>query len=116
MKTEVPSYNVIMWDINRNRVMYYDIIPYLLRCWEKYSVNKLPKTFEEFMKFIDHECKYQYWARCEYEFLIGSWPPTDDRIKIDVYDQVKNNLEVVTKVFMDYILRNTNDETSNDVI
>lgn len=116
MKREVPSYNVIIWDVNRSEIKYYDIIPYLLMCWceEKKRKKKLwngldvettrmPNTFDEFKKFIDKECKYHFWSRCEYEILIGSWPPTDNRIKIDVYEQIKHNIDVVTKILMDYL-------------
>lgn len=106
------SYNVIVWDINRGKVDYFDILPYLIRCWrdeekrkikfwDGQGIDRMPSTFDEIKNFINKESKYQFWSRCEYEVLISSWPSSDKQEKIDVYDQIKNNLDIITKIFIE---------------
>jgi len=67
--------------------------------------TKMPETFDEFKSFILSRSLYNFWARCEYEVIITGWPQQKRERKIDVYDQIKHNIDVVTKVFMDNVLK-----------
>lgn len=97
----MKQFNVIVWDINSKKFVLYNVIPYLAN---KYKETKTkPKTFEEFKVFIDKESKYQWWSRCEYEIVLQSWPKGDIENKIDVYLQVKMNIDVITKLLMDEV-------------
>lgn len=121
------SFNVIIHDFNSGKFEPYDIIPHLINCYNKKS-NK-PKTFDEFKEFIKNESLYQWWARCEYEIILGPWPyttsPSEDYRKrgendieawkehwkkhlkeckkIDVHNQVMMNLDIITEIFMSCI-------------
>ena len=118
-KKNIMPYNVIIWECGRDHISYYDIMPYLKNCWKdekkrKYKTwnrdfskkenekdyTKMPETFDEIKKFILCNSRYMFWARCEYEVIIQDWPCQKKSEKIDVYQQIKENIDVVTMVFM----------------
>lgn len=113
----------------------YDIMPYFI---EEYNTeDNKPITFEQFKDFIRHKSLYQFWGKCEYEFLIGSWPYgsykmknklkefltpefdiedskqnidflniiTEDMEKVDIHQQIMMNLDIITKVLMDNVIK-----------
>lgn len=55
----------------------------------------MPKTWEEFKEFVRVESLYHFWARCEYEIILKSWPNGDIEKKIDIYDQIMSNIDLV---------------------
>ena len=119
------EFNVIVHNINSGEFEPYNIIPHLVSQYQE-KTNK-PKTFNEFKKFIKNESLYEWWARCEYEIVLSPWPYTlspsekgkeednveawkehwkkhlDECQKIDVYHQVRINLDVITNLVMDSI-------------
>lgn len=116
MKRKIPPYKVILWDVNRDNVEYYDIMPYLVECWKeekkrKHKIwnrdsednTKMPETFDEFKKFVLGESQYRFWSRCEYEIIVTGWPIQKHEEKIDAFDQIEANIDVLTKHFMEYI-------------
>lgn len=122
MKRKIPPYYVINWNVNCDNIVYYDVMPYLVSCWKeekkrkhklwndgiteinvKKDTTKMPEKFDEFKKFITKYAMYRYWARCEYETIVTGWPVGKHEHKLDVYEQIKMNIDVVTKHFMDYI-------------
>lgn len=72
-KEPIPFY-VLNEDINTHKFEAYDVIPYFVREYYDTTQSKRPKTFDEFRKFVEGKSLYRYWARCEYEILLGSWP------------------------------------------
>ena len=97
------KFNVIWLDINTNKMMEYDIIPHLKRCYDAKKKNERPKTFNEFKSFIIAESRYQWWARCEYEIILLDWPIQKTKEKWDIYKQVMMNIDVITRLFMEHI-------------
>lgn len=98
------KYNVILWDINKREFVSYDIFPYLKKAYqESKEREEEPKTFEEFKEFVRKESMYMWWGRCQYEILISDWPSQSKIEKIDVYYQVMNNIDAITKLFMEEI-------------
>ena len=102
----MKSFNVIWWDFNKKEPEPYDIIPYLVDCYE--NKTKRPKTFEEFKKFIEHESAYMWWSRCEYEILIQKWPPfkEDESKKWDIHMQVMMNIDIIAQILMEEVYGN----------
>lgn len=96
----MKEYNVITYDFNSRKFEKYDVIPYFLGAYEKMKKSKRPKTFEDFKKFVQGESMYQFWARCEYEVILMSWPGQDKTEKIDVHYQIMQNLDLVTEIVM----------------
>lgn len=93
------KYNVIVWDINKKEFVPYDIFPYLKR--EFLNSKETPYTFEEYKDWIKRRALYQWWGRCEYEIILSDWPGMIKTKKIDVYYQVMNNIDTITKLFME---------------
>lgn len=101
------EYRVITWDFSTDRVKHYDIMPYLYRRLEEKKKRKQitlkDLTLEKLKEFIDDESKYQFWARCQYEVILSSWPPRENgrRHKMDVYEQIHMNLDNIAKLMYD---------------
>lgn len=103
MNLEIQNFNVIVSDFNTKEFKSYNVIPYFIQCYKK--AKQKPKTFEEFKEFIKKEGMYMYWARCQYEIVLVHWPykednPLDNCKKIDVWWQIENNIDLVTRVLM----------------
>ena len=99
-KKEVLKFNVLIYDFNSKKVKSYDIMPYLRRCYKEWADK--PSTFEEFKKFILEECRCQFWSRCEYELVVNSFPESKE-IKIDIYQQIMMNIDLITKILMEEV-------------
>lgn len=99
----MKSFNVIINDFNKGTFEPYDVIPYLMREYNK--AEHKPSTFDEFKDFVDKKAKYQWWARCEYEIILSDWPGQRHRSKVDVYHQVMMNIDVVTEILMENVIK-----------
>lgn len=97
------QFNVLNWDINKNQLETYDVLPYFRREYEKCKKEEKLVTVDEWKKFIESNGRYRYWSRCEYEIIISPWPPQkkDVSVKIDVWQQIKNNLDLIVKLLME---------------
>ncbi len=101
------EYRVITWNFSTDRVEHYDIMPYLYRRLEekrkKRQIVLKDLTLEKLKEFIDNESKYQFWARCQYEVILSSWPPRENgrKHKMDVYEQIHMNLDNIAKLMYD---------------
>lgn len=95
----MKHFNVIIESSNQFKP--YDIIPYLIECYKKQKDK--PKTFEEFKKFIKSCGMYRWWSRCEYEIVLQSWPTGRLEQKIDVYQQLMMNIDLVVEIVMDEV-------------
>lgn len=89
--------------------------PEIKKFFEKHvwSVEyKKCNSLEELIEYsierrLDRLCMYYFWAKCEYEVIVSSWPPREgSERKIDVYDQLKENWDIFRKlVFKELKLR-----------
>jgi len=94
----MKNFNVIIFDFNSKKFESYNVIPYLVDCYN--NSNNKPKTFDEFKEFIRKQAMYQWWSRCQYEIIISNWPPSGIEEKWDVYKQVMMNIDIVTNIVM----------------
>lgn len=92
------SYNVITWEFNSDSIEFYDIMPYL---YHKYEQLEKKLSFDELKEFIDKEARYMYWSRCEWEVIVTGWPQQKNTYKLDVYEQIKMNLDVIAELMWD---------------
>lgn len=101
MKTN--SFFVVYY--NNGELKKYDIIPYLVDKYESLSRKNRPnlRLYNSVKEFIVKECRYQFWSRCEYEIIISSWPNEINKKKIDVYDQIVLNIDIITKILTSYL-------------
>ena len=71
---EQKKFNVLLRDFNKKEPTFYDVLPYFRREWEERYKDIPVKTKEDLKKWIKDRSQYQFWSRCEYEFLIAKWP------------------------------------------
>ena len=71
---EQKKFNVLLRDFNKKKPIPYDVLPYFRREWEERYKDIPVKTKEDLKKWIKGLSQYQFWSRCEYEFLIAKWP------------------------------------------
>lgn len=109
----MKQFNVIFYDFNKNKMIPYDVMPYLVDCYEKAKKGKKPTTREEFRKFIDRESAYMYWARCEYEIILSDWPNQSTEEKWDIYRQIMMNIDIITDLLMESVCKETSSKKNS---
>lgn len=87
------KFNVLTF--SNGKIQEYDILPYFRGAWkEKYNKEQKDKIkaakykakrMQLFSEWVRGRSQYMFWARCEWEMLIGSWPYGSKRIN----DQMK---------------------------
>ena len=89
---------VLLHDFNTDRIELFNIFQshnFL------YGVMKaLEKTnYNEFRNEINNWLMYSFWSKCEYEIVCGGLfvEQPEHLEKIDVYYQVKNNVDVLSR-------------------
>ena len=83
----VQVFNVLWLNFSTKKVEYYDVLPYFRDCWKDKCYKdevKAIKSFDQLKEWIIGKSRYMYWARCQYEFLIASWPFGGKRLKDDM--------------------------------
>lgn len=89
----LKKFNVLTF--SNGKIREYDILPYFRDSWkEKYNKEEKDKIKaakyqakrkELFKQWVRGRSLYMFWARCEWEMLIGSWPygskNIDDQMK-----------------------------------
>ena len=88
------EFNVLVWNINSSSLEPYDVLPYFRNCWkEKYNKDNRTKINEAkteserkalLKEWINGKSMYMFWSRCQWEFLVASWPFGLYRLKNDV--------------------------------
>lgn len=99
---ELKPYNIITESLIKDMVKnvgkkYYDLDT------SKYDVLDSKKKF---MRLLEHELMYRYWSKCEWEFICSNWTGKDFEQKVDVYDQLKPNLEVIADLLINALCIN----------
>lgn len=106
--TKDKHFYTIVYNVNSRRPEAYDVIPYILNEIKEQRKRKYDKLIiksnEDLKNAILRIAKYQFWARCEYEVIINEWPyqesdPMKNSCKIDVYEQIKMNIDVIVDIF-----------------
>ena len=91
------KFNVLEYNFTAKIVDYYDVLPYFRHCWKDKGFNfdkKDVKSKNDLKKWIARSSHYQYWARCEYEFLIASWPFGSYQFKQDMSELLKQGVNL----------------------
>lgn len=97
---KMKKFNVLYWDFNDANPSSYDVLPYFREEYEKLKEAHRPKTKEEWEVFVSQRGMMRYWARAEYEVIIKQWPPTDKAYKLDIWQQIKANLDLIVEILM----------------
>jgi hypothetical protein len=97
----MKEFNVLQWEFNDKKPSYYDVLPYFRQEYKSCKKKDRPITKEQWVEFVRRKGKYRYWARCEYEVIVSQWPPTDKSYKLDVWEQIEANLDLIVKILME---------------
>lgn len=108
-RNQIPFY-VIVDNVNRQDFERYDVMPYLVRCYDDTKKANRPKTYEEFKAFVESNSAYMYWARCEWELCLSGWISKTKTTKIDVHYQIMMNIDVVVNLLMENLGINGKDK------
>lgn len=93
----MKPFNVIYFDSNKRKFIPYDIMPDLIKSYNR------AKPVTDIREFVNSALMRRFWARCEYEVILEDWPCQRVHSKIDIYWQAKQNFDLVVKVFEDNI-------------
>jgi len=90
---------VLNYNFNDKKIELFNIFR---SCRFNDGVEKLLKkytTFDNFLKELNNLAMYCFWCKAEYEIMCGDlFPKTIEELeKIDVYYQIKENMEVLAK-------------------
>lgn len=98
MKTKHNVFNVLYMDFSSKIVKPYDVLPFFRDCWRSGKYNKEEKakiketeSKELLKKWIENRSSYMFWARTEWEFLIGAWPYGSKRMYDDFKEFIPTN-------------------------
>ena len=92
------KWNVLFHDFNKDEIIPYNIFydDFVLDL-SKYLKKQKSYNFEDIKEYINKWAMYQYWSRTEYEIIVSGLHTKAKDFKIDVYTQIKMNLDRVTE-------------------
>ena len=99
-KPLIKEFNVIIHNPNSNKFEKYNVIPYFINCYKSQKKDK-PVTYEQMKAFVTSRSMYQFWARCQYEVILSDWPCCKNTHKLDVHEQIMNNIDLITTIVID---------------
>lgn len=105
----MTKFNVLLYDDNRKQATPYDVVPYFVREWndtrhEAFGKSNI-KTKSDFKAWVMNESQYEFWGRCQFEFLMAPWPYRTDTLedelyKIDVHEQIMLNIDTLVDILI----------------
>ena len=94
----LKKFNVLTF--SNGKIRTYDVLPYFRNSWkEKYNKEEKDKIKaakynakrkELFKQWVIGRSKYMFWARCEWEMLLASWPFGSYRFRNEMKEFLKN--------------------------
>lgn len=97
----MTQFNVLWWDFNKPEPTPYDVLPYFRREYESCKKKDRPVTKEQWKEFVEGKGSYMFWARAEYEIIVSQWPPTDKHKKVDIWQQIEPNIDLIVSLLME---------------
>lgn len=95
------KFNVLIWDTNTDRLTTYDVLPYFRKEYKECRKKDKPVTREQWHQFVKSKGMYMFWSRCEYELIILPWPSKNKEVKIDVWQQIASNIDLIVDILME---------------
>lgn len=97
------EYYVLNEDFNTHKIEPYNILGGTWISEYVYKNKKKFKSHDELKELLRIEFMSKFWSRAEYEILIGGlfvkYP--DEFEKIDIWEQIKPNLDLITSYIED---------------
>ena len=92
---------VLRYDINKRKIIYFNIFDYWKLVEEIDSHLSENFDYDDFVDFLETELSYYFWARSENEVAVGDTVEPRTLQKIDIYDQLIPNIEILADYIMD---------------
>lgn len=96
-KTETV-FNVIWYDINKNKFEPYNVLPHFINSYNKVKNKRKSESKESFKQWVLAESMYHFWSRCEYEILLSDWPSQTTTEKWDIHAQIVMNIDTIVGI------------------
>lgn len=92
---------VLRYDINKNDLVYFNIFNYgeLVKAINKQLSENF--DYDDFVDFLKSELLYIFYARSQNKIAVGDTIEPHNLEKIDVYDQLIPNIEILADYIMD---------------
>ena len=109
-----PKFYAFYKDFNNKKITKIDVLSAIwdepLMYYDFKGTHKI-STKEECKKFLENELRYHFWGKCEWEVIVCDWPcgetvDSSNPVKIDVWDQIKPNIDIITDLVWDYLVVN----------
>lgn len=84
------QWNVFNYNINKNEIEVFNIFDHGRFCKDVKDSLKKCETKEEFSTQLKRNLTYYYWAKCEWEVIVTSWPP---RINAEEFERLTDESE-----------------------
>ena len=100
----MTQFNVLEYNFNSREIKSYDILPYFRARWKEGHFGK-EEIIDKltFKAWVERVSKYQFWSRCEYEFLMGAWPFGSYKMNEDVMEYLNNHPDFNIKNYNDNV-------------
>lgn len=79
-------------------LQYYNIFNNANVERELVSIQEDHPRHEELVERLASIFMYSFWSKCEYEFVITPWIGQGEDEKVDVWDQIYPNLELIANM------------------
>lgn len=93
------KWNVWIWDFNHDKLEQYDVVPMLLTELKSLRKEYFPMDKKSMNNELKSWARYHFWAKCEYEMIVQSWPKKNNEEKVDVYNQLMLNWDTFSEAF-----------------
>lgn len=105
-KRDYPVFNTVMEDFNKAEYKKFNIFRgyYISEFLDKYKKKPTKeRNKEDFAEQLKRECKYSYWGKSEYEIIISPWGGRAPEKKVDVWNQIELNWDIVVDLGWNYV-------------
>ena len=100
---------VLNYDFNKKKIEYFNIFQhsYLVESLKEYLSND-NFNYSDYIERVDKLLRYCFWSKREYEISVADAFETDisKLKKIDVYFQLKPNIEKIAEYFKNWYFNN----------
>lgn len=103
----MEKFNVISYDFNKDEFVSYDVIPFFVDEYDKAEYK--PSTKSDWNVFVRQSAVWMFAGRCEYEVILKSWPTGNTEKKIDIYNQIMMNFDLVVELIRSSIYSRINE-------
>ena len=92
---------VLRYDINKREIVYFNIFDYWRLVEEIDSQLSENFDYDDFVDFLKKELRYFFSSRSENEIAVGDTEVPRTLQRIDIYDQLIPNIDILADYIMD---------------